>query len=104
MYKLIAKVKKSEGSPLSTGAIVAIVVILTLIILIILGVVLYRYCTGQIGRRSDTSCVRYELGSDSGKPDRLTAFKYRLRPTSKGVREPMDIYDDIKPFADHDTL
>ncbi|KAK3711285.1 hypothetical protein QZH41_015006 [Actinostola sp. cb2023] len=103
IIKVAAKLKGKKGG-LSSGAIIAIVVILLVILLVIIGVVLYRYWSGGSSHRADTSCVRYELGDDSGKPDRLTALKYKLRPSSRSVREPMDMYEDSKPFADHDTL
>jgi hypothetical protein len=97
---LFVKGKRGAGG-LSTGAIVAIVVILLLIVLVIIGIVLYRYCTGRNG---PSAVFRYELGDNNGKPDRLTALKFKMRSGSRTPHEPMETFDDSKPFVDHDGL
>lgn len=86
---------------LSTGAVVAIVVILLIILLVIVGVVLYRFCSGRGG---PAAVFRYEQADDSGKPDRLTALKFKMRSGPRTTHEPMETFDDSKPFVDHDGL
>lgn len=90
-----------ESGGLSTGAVVSIVVILLIIIIVIVGVVLYRYFKGRGG---PAAAFRYELGDDTGKPDRLTALKFKMRPGPRNNHEPMELFDDSKPFVDHDGL
>ena len=106
VIKLASTQPKSKGG-ISTAAIIAIVAILVALFAVIIGVILYRYCSGRYGRMGDSSGVRYELGDDSGEPGRLTALKYKIRSGSRGTRgaaNPMEMYDDSRPFADHDTL